>query len=203
MAVQCFSNEYFDFLLQSCQPCSLRCRTKPPPPCQSFCTTSADSPEKGTTWVIWFLVAFVLVLIPTVFLVTIILGKQLHGATGGLHPRHAGIQGKPRPLTTLCTPLDPKVDKHFNCFGEVNGKDKVETEHKIKDAVLESASFNDVKRSLWQNEEVEVHVCDMALSDYLFPLPAIEEGAAILVTTKTSACCNPGPGVRGDAFVEI
>ncbi|XP_053327962.1 tumor necrosis factor receptor superfamily member 17 [Spea bombifrons] len=176
MANNCFQNHYYDILIQSCKPCLLRCRASPPPPCQSYCATNSDDPEKSTSWVIWFLLAFFLVLLPTLFLLTIVLRNKLKKTN---------------------------ENKHGGCFGKTNDKDKNELGTKIKDAVLESAPANEIRRAMWQNEEVEIHVCDNALSDYLFPLPAIEEGAAILVTTKTSACCNAGPGVRADAFVEI
>ncbi|KAG6937526.1 TNF receptor superfamily member 17 [Chelydra serpentina] len=40
MAQHCFRNEYFDSLLQSCIPCHLRCSSKPPFSCQSYCNES-------------------------------------------------------------------------------------------------------------------------------------------------------------------
>ncbi|XP_063284914.1 tumor necrosis factor receptor superfamily member 17 [Pelobates fuscus] len=179
MEYHCPPNNYFDALLQSCQSCSLLCISSPPRACQRFCATTADagSPDKDTSWIIWLTMALIAVLILTVFMMSILLGKKLK-----------------------------KRKEHGDSCQETNAKDNNETENKINNPVLETVCCNEVRRQAWQNEEVEVRVydfCDKALSDYLFPLPAIEEGAAILVTTKTSVCCNPVPGVKGDAFVEI
>ncbi|XP_072275093.1 tumor necrosis factor receptor superfamily member 17 [Pyxicephalus adspersus] len=65
---------------------------------------------------------------------------------------------------------------------------------------VESAC-NGVKILVVENEEEQT--VGIGLSDYLFPLPAVEEGAAILVTTKTSASFNSNSGVREDDFVKI
>lgn len=70
--------------------------------------------------------------------------------------------------------------------------------------VVETAC-KEVKIPVVENADMEeravVNNCDTALTDYLFPLPAVEEGAAILVTTKTSASFSSG--MRGDTFAEI
>uniref|UniRef100_A0A8C5PPM1 BCMA TALL-1 binding domain-containing protein n=1 Tax=Leptobrachium leishanense TaxID=445787 RepID=A0A8C5PPM1_9ANUR len=215
MAAHCSSNQYFDILIQACKPCDLRCKSNPPLRCQSFCSTSlyndanaennseykpkkdmlsvllvtdynlaglvttqvtkADDGSHGKdAWVIWLVLALGLVLIPTLFMITVMY-------------RRRRIK-------------EQKLKMHED--SEI----PTQIEKEAKDPVLKSYSCDEVRTPVWQNEEVEVRVrdyCDKALSDYLFPLPAIEEGAAILVTTKTSVCCNPGAGVKCDAFVEM
>ncbi|KAM4697779.1 tumor necrosis factor receptor superfamily member 17 [Rhinophrynus dorsalis] len=183
MAINCIANEYYDSLLQSCQSCLLRCTKKPPLPCRSYCADLTASPVilsvKDTHWIIWLLLAVVLVLVPTIFLITIVLRKKLKRS------RNEKLHG--------------------DSLGGVHSNDKYEVQNKIEEAVLESILCSEVTR-LKQPSQVEdpgCDICDKTLSDYLFPLPAVEEGATILVTTKTSACFSHGPGVRGNAFVEI
>uniref|UniRef100_A0A8C5PPN3 BCMA TALL-1 binding domain-containing protein n=1 Tax=Leptobrachium leishanense TaxID=445787 RepID=A0A8C5PPN3_9ANUR len=174
MAAHCSSNQYFDILIQACKPCDLRCKSNPPLRCQSFCSTSDDGSHGKDAWVIWLVLALGLVLIPTLFMITVMY-------------RRRRIK-------------EQKLKMHED--SEI----PTQIEKEAKDPVLKSYSCDEVRTPVWQNEEVEVRVrdyCDKALSDYLFPLPAIEEGAAILVTTKTSVCCNPGAGVKCDAFVEM
>ncbi|XP_075687664.1 tumor necrosis factor receptor superfamily member 17 [Rhinoderma darwinii] len=96
--------------------------------------------------------------------------------------------------------LHRKRKLHAGSFGK--NCDEITNKSRFKGADLEQGSC-EIKKPVNEDNPVGDNTYDHALSDYLFPLPAVEEGAAILVTTKTSACFNPGPGVRGDAFVEI
>ncbi|XP_040297589.1 tumor necrosis factor receptor superfamily member 17 isoform X2 [Bufo bufo] len=175
MGKHCPTSQYYDELLQSCKACNLRCGNLPPG-CLNFnLCTSPHNPEVGNNanYTIWLVVLLIAVLISTIIIVTIMLHR--------------------------------KRKLHADSFGEACGKST--TKSRIKGADLEQASCDELKKPVAENEDVDnpvgANIYDNALSDYLFPLPAVEEGAAILVTTKTSACLNPGPGVRGDAFVEI
>ncbi|XP_044160763.1 tumor necrosis factor receptor superfamily member 17 isoform X1 [Bufo gargarizans] len=201
MGKHCPTSQYYDELLQSCKACNLRCGNLPPG-CLNFnlCTRTSNSPvthkevpptsvrptitykTKGphnpevgnnANYTIWLVVLLIAVLISTIIIVTIMLHR--------------------------------KRKLHADTFGEACGK--ITTKIRIKGADLEQASCDELKKPVAENEDVDnpvgANIYDNALSDYLFPLPAVEEGAAILVTTKTSACLNPGPGVRGEAFVEI
>ncbi|OCT61475.1 tumor necrosis factor receptor superfamily member 17-like [Xenopus laevis] len=184
MASRCLTNEYYDSLLQSCQSCLLRCTKTPPIPCRSYCTdntiTTVTVNAKDSHWILWILIIFLLALIPAIALITIVLTKQMKKSRNAI--------------------------AHPDSITEEKGNNNNDTEFRIKDAIQEAKSNNELSLPKWYNEEVEGQVCDIcdrALSDYVFPLPAIEEGAAILVTTKTSACFATEAGVRGDAFVEM
>ncbi|OCT64069.1 tumor necrosis factor receptor superfamily member 17 [Xenopus laevis] len=184
MASRCLTNEYFDSLLQSCQSCLLRCTKTPPIPCRSYCAgsiiTTVTVPAKDSNWILWILIIFLLALIPAIALITIALTKQMKKS------RH----------TTA----------HRDSVTEDKGNNNNDAEYRIKEAIQEAKSNNELSLPKWYSEVVEDHVCDICdrtLSDYVFPLPAIEEGAAILVTTKTSACFATEAGVGVDAFVEM
>ncbi|KAM3916950.1 tumor necrosis factor receptor superfamily member 17 [Leptodactylus fuscus] len=199
MGERCPAGHYFDELVDSCQSCKLRCG-KLPSDCYKFnpCSRTTNNPvthkevpstsvgltitykikdpdsiedANDTKYIIWLLLAFCVVLISTILIVTIILHR--------------------------------KRRLHADSFGKTYGNGTTKSSFKGTD--FEQASCDELKKPVAENQDVEnpVNISDNALSDYLFPLPAVEEGAAILVTTKTSACFNSGPGVRGDAFVEI
>ncbi|KAM4023791.1 tumor necrosis factor receptor superfamily member 17 isoform 1-T1 [Anomaloglossus baeobatrachus] len=200
MGEHCPASQYFDGLLQGCQPCRLRCPNLPtvcvkfnpcsrtthshvtqkevPPtsagPTITYKTKGPDNPlvASNTNYIIWLVLVLVIV-VSIILIVTIMLHRKRKLYTGS--------------------------------FGEVCGKSN--TKSNMKGADLEQASCEEIKKPVAENEDVvspvRDNMYDNALSDYLFPLPAVEQGAAILVTTKTSACFSPGPGVRGDTFVEI
>ncbi|XP_017952830.2 tumor necrosis factor receptor superfamily member 17 [Xenopus tropicalis] len=141
--------------------------------------TTVAAPAKDSHWILWILILFLVVLIPAIALITIALTKQMKKSRNTV--AHDSIT-------------------------EENGNNNNEVEYRIKEAIQEAKSNNELSLHKWYSEEVEDHVCDIcdrALSDYVFPLPAIEEGAAILVTTKTSACFATEAGVKGDTFVEM
>ncbi|XP_069841513.1 tumor necrosis factor receptor superfamily member 17 [Dendropsophus ebraccatus] len=201
MGKRCPTSYYYDGLLQSCQSCGLRCQNLPPdclkynqcsrttnspatykevPPTRAgititYKTRDPNSPVVGNdnNYVIWLVLALFVVVISVIFIVTIMLHRK--------RKLHAGS------FAEACSNITTKTS--------LKGED------------LEQVPCDEIKKPVAESEDlknpVAYNMCDNALSDYLFPLPAVEEGAAILVTTKTSACFNPGPGVRGDAFVEI
>ncbi|MEE6497576.1 hypothetical protein FKM82_002775 [Ascaphus truei] len=182
MAIHCIAHEYYDALLQSCQSCLLRCMKPPPLPCRSYCAAMQGGAGPGTeptndsNWILWFFLALGCVLTPTIFLLTLVLRKQW------------------------------KKSRNNTEAGDSLTEAGVEPKNTCGKAVLESNASTDIIRQQTSQRNAEVkdcvcQVCDQPLSDYLFPLPAVEEGAAILVTTKTSAFCNRGTGVR--ASVEI
>uniref|UniRef100_A0A8C4KK38 TNF receptor superfamily member 17 n=1 Tax=Dromaius novaehollandiae TaxID=8790 RepID=A0A8C4KK38_DRONO len=160
---QCPKNEYFDSLLLSCKPCHLRCAGTPPPPCEKYCDKSTDS-GGGVLW-ICFGVGVILML--TLFLL-MVLFKWKH--------------------------LKQLKEKLKNTDSSVEPNDilKVNTES--------SANTNGIRHSL-QNETLMYSVEECTCSDCglveaqtgcetSFPLPATEEGATVLVTTKSFDYCN-------------
>ncbi|XP_073398998.1 tumor necrosis factor receptor superfamily member 17 isoform X1 [Dendrobates tinctorius] len=174
MGERCPTSQYYDGLLQNCQSCRLRC-PKPPEVCVKFnpCSRPDNPLVASNTNYIIWLVLVLVVVVSVVLIVTLMLHR--------------------------------KRKLHAGSLGEVCGK--ITTKSSLKGVDLEQASSEEIKKPVAENEDIVIpggyNIYGNALSDYLFPLPAVEEGAAILVTTKTSACINPGPGVRGDAFVEI
>ncbi|XP_053550293.1 tumor necrosis factor receptor superfamily member 17 [Bombina bombina] len=162
MVIHCISSEYYDFLLQSCKSCHLRCAKTPPLPCRSYCAAEAATPVtlhmKDNNWILWVVLSFFIVLIPTVILITIMVRRQMKKSVQ--EGSSAGINGNNK--------NDSKSDLGFLTTDE------------RKQPMLHRANIAE-----GFNKD-----CELALCDYLFPLPAVEEGAAILVTTKTSACCD-------------
>ncbi|XP_056390805.1 tumor necrosis factor receptor superfamily member 17 [Hyla sarda] len=201
MGEHCPASQYYDGLLGFCQPCRLRCTNLPSDclkfnPCPRRTTnvpvthkevpTSSvgitityskgpDSPQAAdnNNYMLWLVLALFVVAISIVFIVTIMLHRN--------RKLRAGY------FADACS--------------------NVTTKSRFNSDESEQDQYNEIKKPVAESEDVDSPVndnsYDNALSNYLFPLPAEEEGAAILVTTKTSACFNPGPGVRGDAFVEI
>ncbi|XP_073501831.1 tumor necrosis factor receptor superfamily member 17 isoform X2 [Phyllobates terribilis] len=226
MGKRCPTSQYYDGLLQYCQPCKLRCSNLPEV-CIKFnpCSRTTNYPVTHKE------------VPPTSDGRTII--YETKGTTNypvthkEVPPTSAGptiiykTKGPDNPLVTsnsnyiiwlvlvlvvvvsvvliVTIMLHRKRKLHAGSFGEVCGK--ITTKSSLKGADLEQASCEEIKKPVAENEDVVIpggyNIYGNALSDYLFPLPAVEEGAAILVTTKTSACINPGPGVRGEAFIEI
>ncbi|XP_068103429.1 tumor necrosis factor receptor superfamily member 17 [Hyperolius riggenbachi] len=197
----CGRSEYFDRLLQSCIPCHHRC-PKLPPGCKKPCAgpesteptllykevpptsvgithenkdTASPTIANDNYLIIWIVLALTVLTVTTVSFASI----KLHRSR----------------KKKACEGSHEKIVKNT----KENSENSMEG--------MKSVSSNGLKIPVVENEGVEEPVitssCDTALSDCLFPLPAVEEGAAILVTTKTSVSFNSGPGVRGDAFVEI
>ncbi|KAM9305548.1 tumor necrosis factor receptor superfamily member 17 [Gastrophryne carolinensis] len=226
MAKHCTASEYFDSLLQECISCHNRC-PRLPEGCKYLCpvpalprvqykgipltsvgivletkdivaTTltalykeipptsvritneakvSGVSPEtpKETVYIIWISLALIVLVLSAVSAASILLHRS----------RKKNLQGD----------------------APEKGSNIIKENPDIKIKSVEPVHCNGLKIPVMENEDsaklAADYNCDTALSDCLFPLPAVEEGAAILVTTKTSASFNSDPGVRRDAFVEI
>ncbi|XP_042554295.1 tumor necrosis factor receptor superfamily member 17 isoform X1 [Dipodomys spectabilis] len=169
MAQQCLQSEYFDNLLYVCKPCHLRCSKAPPATCQQFCNASMTSSAKSSNAVLWTCLGFFLIVSLAVFMLMILLKK---------------MNSKP-------------LKEEFKNTGSVLLD--------MADADLDSRPGDDaiLPRSLgYTVEECTCEECTRnkakADSDHIFPLPATEEGATALVTTKTDGDCrslSPTPGV--------
>ncbi|XP_021041311.1 tumor necrosis factor receptor superfamily member 17 [Mus caroli] len=160
MAQQCFHSEYFDSLLHACKPCHLRC-SNPPATCQPYCDPSVTSSVRGTYTVLWIFLGLTLVLSLALFTLSFLLRKM-------------------NPEALKNEPQSP---------GQLDGSaqlDKADTELTRSRAGDERI----LPRSLeYTVEECTCEDCVKSKpkgdSDHFFPLPAMEEGATILVTTKT------------------
>nr|XP_033819775.1 tumor necrosis factor receptor superfamily member 17 [Geotrypetes seraphini] len=191
MSGQCSENEYFDMLLQICQPCHVRCLRSPPRQCHNYCNNNVVNPEKvtakDTDGVLWICLGTVLFLTVTVFILTVLLKK--------LHP----MMSKDEFWQTE-TGLNPdicKADTKNTMDKDTEGHELPATEPVGKTAVICEADMEENSHEVCSLQKLQHR------PDTQFPLPATEEGATVLVTTKTSDYCNHRPGVLGDTFVEI
>ncbi|XP_051023302.1 tumor necrosis factor receptor superfamily member 17 [Acomys russatus] len=157
MARQCFHSEYFDSLLHACKPCHLRC-SNPPAPCQPYCNPRMTSSVKGTYTDLWTFLGLTLIISLVLFTLAILLRK--------MNPE--ALKAK------LQNPGSVLLDKANTAPTESRAGDE-RTPPQSLEYTVEECSCEDCAKS---DPTVD--------SDHLFPLPAMEEGATILVTTKTS-----------------
>uniref|UniRef100_A0A8C8R583 TNF receptor superfamily member 17 n=1 Tax=Pelusios castaneus TaxID=367368 RepID=A0A8C8R583_9SAUR len=163
MAQHCFKNEYFDNLLQSCKPCRLRCSSKPPFPCQSYCDESQVS--HGIVWIslgIGVILTFIMFILMVLF-------KRIKPKQSKEELKNTGTKNMIH------------SDIETNVSTDITG-----------DSLQSEASL------MYSVEECTCVDCGLVTLqtgfDTSFPLPATEEGATVLVTTKTSDYCSYIPG---------
>ncbi|XP_005391208.1 PREDICTED: tumor necrosis factor receptor superfamily member 17 [Chinchilla lanigera] len=166
MAQQCFQNEYFDSLLRACKPCHLRCSNTPPLPCQRYCNASMANSVKGTNAILWTCLGLSLIVSLAVFALMFLLRKM------------SSEPLKDEFKNTESVLLDAAVN--------------ADVDHtRTHDEIILPRSFG---------YTVEECICEDCVKsklkvdpDHFFPLPAMEEGATILVTTKTNDYCKSLP----------
>nr|KAF6356265.1 TNF receptor superfamily member 17 [Myotis myotis] len=174
MAQQCPQNEYFDRLLNACKPCHLRCSNTPPLICQRYCNTDvigsfslsdiSFNSVKGTNAILWTCLGLSLLLSLTVFVLMILLRKM------SSEPSKDKFKSTGSPLQNEANAdLD---DRKASRTGE-------EILSRSLEYTVEDCTCEDCVKS---QPKVD--------SDHFFPLPAMEEGATILVTTKTNDYCR-------------
>ncbi|ERE68251.1 sorting nexin-29-like protein [Cricetulus griseus] len=156
MAPQCFHSEYFDSLLHTCKPCHLRC-SSPPVPCQPYCNPSVTGSTKGVQIVLWTFLGLTLIVSLVLFALTFLLRKMNSEA----------LKDK------LQNPGPVLLDKANNDLMHSRVGD-VRVLPRSLECTVEDCTCEDCVNS---NPKAD--------SDHFFPLPAMEEGATILVTTKT------------------
>ncbi|XP_010595778.1 tumor necrosis factor receptor superfamily member 17 [Loxodonta africana] len=165
MARQCFQNEYFDGLLYACKPCHLRCSNTPPLSCQRYCNASMTNSAKGANVILWTCLGLCLIVSLAVF-VLMFLVKKMSG--------------------------ELLKDKSKNTEAAIQDVANVDLEN----------SKPGVERVLprglgYTIEECTCEDCVKSKpkvdSDHFFPLPTMEEGATILVTTETTDHSNSLP----------
>ncbi|PKK20014.1 tumor necrosis factor receptor superfamily member 17 isoform X1 [Columba livia] len=158
----CPKNEYFDNLLLSCKPCHLRCSSAPPPSCENYCDTSIDS-----SGVLWICVGLGVILMLTLFTLMVLF--------------------KWKPLKQLKEKL-----KNTDSSVELNTILKAHTES----SVGAGGTRHPVPSETLMYSVEECTCTDWGLVktqpgwETSFPLPATEEGATALVTTKSFDYCN-------------
>ncbi|XP_027695298.1 tumor necrosis factor receptor superfamily member 17 [Vombatus ursinus] len=180
MAQRCFQNEYFDNLLYACKPCYLRCSNTPPLVCQSYCNASTTSSLKITDVNLWSCVGVGIISSLTIFLLILILKR-----------------------------MSPERSK--NEFENTEPKAELQEIAKVDLDRSENDEAGILPRSsttmTYIVEESKCKDCNLGqgviASDISFPLPAMEEGATVLVTTKTNDFCKSSPGSMNDTFMGI
>ncbi|XP_029433092.1 tumor necrosis factor receptor superfamily member 17 [Rhinatrema bivittatum] len=173
-----------------CHPakcCFVRAAEKVPSLISKDAVSPAKVISKDTDGVLWICLGAVLLLTLTVFILTVLLRK--------LHPKVSKDE-----LWQTENGPDPKVCKLDT---ENSGNKDVAiqlppgTECVGQAAVMCEAGMEESAHEVCSSPKLQPS------PDAQFPLPATEEGATVLVTTKTSDFCSYRPGVLGDTFVEI
>ncbi|KAM7332950.1 hypothetical protein ACRRTK_006270 [Alexandromys fortis] len=160
MAQQCFHSEYFDSLLHACKPCHLRC-SNPPVPCQPYCNPSMTSSMKGIHIVLWTFLGLTLTVSLALFTLTFLLRKMNSEALKDKLQNPGQSDGSVLPDTANSELMKSRADD-------------VRIFPRSLEYTVEECTCEDCAESIPKVD-----------SDH-FPLPAMEEGATILVTTKTS-----------------
>ncbi|KAM9093741.1 tumor necrosis factor receptor superfamily member 17 isoform X1 [Sarcophilus harrisii] len=179
MAQKCFQNEYFDNLLYACKPCHLRCSNTPPLVCQSYCYASNTSTLKITDVSLWICLGVGIISSLTIFLLILLKKKNPKRSKDELE------NTEPKTEVQEITKFDldrSKYDEAGILPRNSTTMPYIIEECKCKDCNLDKG--------------------DIA-SDICFPLPAMEEGATVLVTTKTNDFCKSSSGPMNDTFMGI
>ncbi|XP_066545255.1 tumor necrosis factor receptor superfamily member 17 [Amia ocellicauda] len=70
--IKCSQNSYYDKLVESCQPCHLRCYKRAPSDCTSYCKTLADR-SVSESHIVWIILGVLLFLSALTFTLTLAL----------------------------------------------------------------------------------------------------------------------------------
>ncbi|NXE96465.1 TNR17 factor, partial [Menura novaehollandiae] len=169
LMAQCPKNEYFDNLLLSCKPCHLRCSSTPPPSCENYCEKSKYISAilcTDSSGILWICLGLGVILILTLFTL-MVLFKWKH-----LKQRKEKLEN-----------TDSSVE--MNNILKANTESRVNTEeirHTLQSETL-----------MYSVEECTCSDCGLVKSqtacETSFPLPATEERATVLVTTKSFDYC--------------
>ncbi|NWH73108.1 TNR17 factor, partial [Piaya cayana] len=161
LMAHCPQNEYFDNLLLSCKPCHLRCSNTPPTSCENYCNEGTDS--GGVLW-IWLGLGVILMLALLTFMVLF----------------------KWKYLKQLKEKL-----KNTDSSVEMNNILKANTESCVNAEGIRCSLQSETL--MYSVEECTCSDCGWVKPqtgcEASFPLPATEEGATVLVTTKSFDYC--------------
>ncbi|XP_012783018.1 tumor necrosis factor receptor superfamily member 17 [Ochotona princeps] len=162
MSQHCFQNEYFDSLLRACKPCHLRCSKAPPVTCQRFCNASVSSSVKATNAILWTCLGLSLMVSLAVFVLMFLLRKM------SSEPLKAEDKNTGSGLLDVAKAV-PDNRQMGNEITLPRGLGYTVEECTCEDCIKSKPKVD---------------------ADHFFPLPAMEEGATILVTTKTNDYSN-------------
>uniref|UniRef100_A0A0D9R773 Tumor necrosis factor receptor superfamily member 17 n=2 Tax=Cercopithecinae TaxID=9528 RepID=A0A0D9R773_CHLSB len=176
MARQCSQNEYFDSLLHDCKPCQLRCSSTPPLTCQRYCNASMTNSVKGMNAILWTCLGLSLIISLAVFVLTFLLRKM---SSEPLKDEFKNTESGSGLLGIA------NIDLEKSRTGDETVLPRG-LEYTVEECTCEDCIKNKPKVD----------------SDHCFPLPAMEEGATILVTTKTKDYCNSLPAALSVMEIE-
>ncbi|XP_074867174.1 tumor necrosis factor receptor superfamily member 17 [Carettochelys insculpta] len=168
MAQCCNKNEYFDSLLQSCTPCHLRCSSKPPFSCQSYCNENATGQLKVSDRILWISLGIGVILTLTVFILMALFKRK--------YPKHLKEELKnAESIMDLNVILKTDIETSVNTdISEDSLQSETSLMYTVEECTCVDCGLVKVQNGL----------------DASFPLPVTEEGATVLVTTKTSEYCS-------------
>ncbi|KAM5227734.1 tumor necrosis factor receptor superfamily member 17 [Ctenodactylus gundi] len=175
MAQQCLQNEYFDSLVYACKPCYLRCARTPPLPCQRFCSASLTSSAKGTNGILWTCLGLSLLVSLAVFALMLLLRKMSPESLKDEFKNTGSVLLDAVANTDLS---DSRADDEITLPRSLG--------YTVEDCTCEDCAKGTLKVGY----------------EHFFPLPAMEEGATILVTTKTNDYCKSLPAALSVTGVE-
>ncbi|XP_044513270.1 tumor necrosis factor receptor superfamily member 17 [Gracilinanus agilis] len=175
---RCFQNEYLDNLLHACKPCHLRCSNTPPLVCQSYCNASTPSSLKIIDVNLWIYLSVGIISSLTVFLLILILKKR--------SPERSKDELKnTETKAELKEIVKVDLDRNENDDAGIFPRNSTAMTYMLEECKCKDCGKGDVA------------------SDISFPFPAMEEGATVLVTTKTNDFCKSSPGSMNDTFMGL
>ncbi|NXY52590.1 TNR17 factor, partial [Callaeas wilsoni] len=162
LMAQCPKNEYFDNLLLSCTPCHLWCSSAPPPSCENYCEKSKYISATLCGGILWICLGLGGILILTLFTL-MVLFKWKH------------LKQLKEKLENTDSSVEPKNILQAKTESSVNTE---EIRHTLPSETL-----------MYSVEECTCSDCGLVKPqtgyETSFPLPATEERATVLVTTKS------------------
>ncbi|KAK6481796.1 tumor necrosis factor receptor superfamily member 17-like isoform X1 [Huso huso] len=181
MANKCSPNDYFDSLLETCNHCFLRCFKAPPPACREYC--SKPDPEKSEletvvnqsgqgVWTLIWVAVFLVAMVFSITLLRLVLQKKKSGQD-------------------FYNKTEADKQKWGAVGSEGDNLFRVAMETGPPERAFETAEAPALGEVIVTPNEATPHDGDItALYPPCLPVPATEEGATILVTTKTAPFCS-------------
>ncbi|XP_072916592.1 tumor necrosis factor receptor superfamily member 17 isoform X1 [Hemitrygon akajei] len=183
MARECSKSFYFDVLTTACKSCELHCNdaNTRPAACRVYSCGSTPVPTvtipdaSKLTWIIIGLLQFLIL----IFIVFILFIRKLH-------QRKANVPFK-------STDVIPNSNVVISSFKETTLAEDTHQFSRVRNQQSDHLMEPDISICTVQGSEMKILIsCGQGDYDYdaSFPLPATEEGATALVTTKTAERCD-------------
>ncbi|XP_072124952.1 tumor necrosis factor receptor superfamily member 17 [Mobula birostris] len=183
MARECSKSFYFDVLTTACKPCELHCNNANtrPAACQDYSCSNTPVPSvtiPDASKIAWIIIGLLQLLI-LIFIVFILFIRKLH-------QWKANVPFK-------STDVIPNNNVIISSFKETTLAEDTHQFSRVRNQQSDYFMEPDISTCTAQGSEMKILIsCGQGDYDYdaSFPLPATEEGATALVTTKTAECCD-------------